>query len=309
MRVTNTMLVNDLNRNLNNNMRQMENSQRQLSTGKKLNLPSDNPGGLVNSLRLRTNINEGERYISNLGESINFMETTDSALNNTTQIMHRARELTVKAKTGTNDTGALRALADEIEELNDELKMLANTTYGTKHVFAGTNVTEAPYKEGEDPDNPHQWNGNDRSIEVEISAGITMPMNLNDKDMSHFFMGVEETEDTDGKEGVFDLLDGLVESIREGDSDAMDKALGDLDVKIDDLLSARSTIGARVNRLELQKNRLEDTQISYNELLSQTEDADMAKVIMELKMQENVYRASLSAGARIIQPSLVDFLR
>ena len=74
-------------------------------------------------------------------------------------------------------------------------------------------------------------------------------------------------------------------------------------------MAQRAVVGARVNRLELQENRLESTRIDYTELLSKNQDADMAEVIMDLKMQENVYRASLAAGARIIMPSLVDFLR
>jgi len=78
---------------------------------------------------------------------------------------------------------------------------------------------------------------------------------------------------------------------------------------IDNLLAARSTIGAKINRLELQRSRLESTQVSYTSLLAQNEDADIAEVIMNLKMQESVYQASLAAGARIIQPSLVDFLK
>ena len=92
------------------------------------------------------------------------------------------------------------------------------------------------------------------------------------------------------------------------DTDAIQAKLGDIDDKLDDLLLRRSTIGAKVNRLELQQNRLESTQTSYAGLLGQVEDADIAEVIMNLKMQENVYKASLAAGARIIQPTLVDFL-
>lgn len=304
IRVTNHMLVNDLRRNLNTNMRQLEHYNRQLSTTKKLNLPSDNPAGLVKSLRLRTNLTEGAQYINNIGEAINFMETTDSALDNINQILHRVRELTTKAATGSNDSSARAAIADEIEELNQQLTMIANTTYGTKHVFAGTNVTEPPYQEGANPDN---WVGNGQPLEMEIGIGVKIPINLTDETMNYFFTDHDTGGDT--KQGIFNLLDSLVTDIRAGNLDEVSAALGDIDAKLDDLLYCRSTIGAKVNRLELQKNRLESTQISFTGLLSQNEDADMAEVIMQLKMQENVYRASLAAGARIIQPSLVDFLR
>ena len=79
--------------------------------------------------------------------------------------------------------------------------------------------------------------------------------------------------------------------------------------KLDEVNRERAVVGAKVNRLDLQQSRLESTKSNYTELLSQVQDADLAKVIMELKTQENVYRASLAAGSRIIMPSLADFLR
>lgn len=300
IRVTNNMLVNDLMRNLNNNYRMMDKYQRQLATGRKINAPSDNPAGLVKSLRLRTNIVENEQYLANINEAINFMETTDSALDNITQILHRVRELTVKAANGTNDPGAHQAIADEIKELNEQLKLIANTTYGTKHVFGGRNVTEPPCKGSE-------WQGNDEYLELEIGVGINIPINITNKDMNYFFTDYDDGTVT--REGVFTLLDNLVDDIRNGKLDEISAALSKIDGKMNDMLTARSVIGAKSNRLELQRSRLESTGISFTGLLANNEDADLAEVIMNLKMQENVYRASLAAGARIIQPSLVDFLR
>ncbi|MBO8159042.1 flagellar hook-associated protein FlgL [Thermosyntropha sp.] len=304
IRITNNMLVNDLMRNLNNNYRMMDKYQRQLSTGKKINMPSDSPAGLVKSLRLRTNIVEGEQYLANINEAINFMETTDSALDNITQILQRVRELTVKAANGTNDPGAHKAIADEVKELNEQIKLIANTTYGTKHVFGGRNVSEPPYSKGANPDN---WVGNDEHLELEIGTGIVISMNITNRDMNYFF--TDFNDGTNTREGIFTLLDNLAGDIENGNLDKISAALSKIDDKMSDMLTARSVVGAKTNRLELQKSRLESTQISFTSLLAENEDADLAEVIMNLKMQENVYRASLSAGARIIQPSLVDFLR
>lgn len=296
IRVTNSMMVNDLMRNMNNNMQRMDELQRQGSTTKKINKPSDNPAGVVKALRLRTNIIEGEQYIDNIGEAINFMETTDAALNNINQILHRARELTNKAATGSNDTSSRQAIADEIKELNEQLKMIANTTYGTKHVFAGRNVTEEPCRGDE-------WRGNNEFLELEIGMGNKVVINLNDASMNNFFTGKDDNL------SIFKTLDKIVTDIEGGDLTAVSADLGLIDAKMDDLLTCRSTIGARVNRLELQQERLKSTQLSYTNLMSQIEDADMSEVIINLKMQENVYRASLAMGARIIQPTLMDFLR
>lgn len=302
IRITNGMLINELKYNLNNNYTNMDKYQRQLATGRKINLPSDNPAGLVKSLRLRTNLVEGEQYLANINEGINFMETTDAALGNLNSIMQRIRELAVNAANGTNDDSARRAIADEIKELTDQITIVANTSYGSKYIFAGTNVTQQPCQEDSDPDT-FKWTGNNEALQLEIGVGVKLTINLTDSSMNNFFVG----NGTDP--GVIDFCRELVNDIEAGNLDAVNAALTTADKFIDNLLTARSTIGAKVNRLELQQSRLDSTQISYTSLLSQNEDADIAEVIMNLKMQESVYRASLAAGARIIQPSLVDFLR
>ncbi|AOT70028.1 flagellar hook-associated protein FlgL [Geosporobacter ferrireducens] len=85
--------------------------------------------------------------------------------------------------------------------------------------------------------------------------------------------------------------------------------LDDLDKNLENILGKLSGIGAKTNRLELDQSRLEDTIINLKKLLSKAEDVDMAETIMNFKMEENVYRSALSVGARIIQPTLLDFLR
>jgi len=161
-------------------MMRLDEFERQLSTGKKLNRPSDNPAGLVKALRLRTTLNEGEQYLSNINEAVSFLETTDAALYNVNQIMQKARELVVKAATGTNDPDAHSAVAKELKELNEQLKIIANTTYGSKHIFAGTNVTEAPFYNG-------RWRGNQDFLEVEVGIGVKTAINI--PQMEEFFMG------------------------------------------------------------------------------------------------------------------------
>ncbi|MEN6327259.1 MAG: flagellar hook-associated protein FlgL [Syntrophomonas sp.] len=180
MRVTNGMMVNNLKRNLNTNMENLDKLQQQMSTGRKINKPSDDPAGLVKSLRLRTNLTEGEQYQANIGEASSFMEATDAALLNVDEVMQRVRELTVKAATGTNDASANRAIADEISQLNNQLETIANSAYGSKYIFAGTNVTEAPYQEGE-------WTGNDQALQLEIGQGVKLPINTTE--MKEFFTG------------------------------------------------------------------------------------------------------------------------
>ena len=297
MRVTNSMMANNLNYNLNQNLRRLERIQTWLSTTKYINRPSDDPSGIVNTLRYTSYITEAGEYLSKIAEARNFLNTTDSALANVTDILHRANELTIQGINGTNPTTAREAIAIEMRELQDQIRVIANTTFGSKHIFAGTNVTQAPMQ-----DDPVTWTGNDSEMYLEIGVGTTIPINSTIKEV--FF------NDTDpDNPGIYQLLGRIADALENEDVEALNQNLGLIQERLDSIVQERAVIGAKVNRLDLQETRLENTRINYEELLSKNQDADLAEVIMQLKMQESVYRASLAAGARIIMPSLVDFLR
>lgn len=300
MRITSAMMVNDLVRNLNTNTQRLDEFQRQLSTGRKINRPSDNPSGLVKALRLRTALTENEQFLANINEAYSFMETTDVALNDINAILQRIRELAVKAGTGSNADEDMQAISTEIEQLQEQLMLVANSTYGSKYVFAGTNVTQAPC------DGDH-WKGNSRLLETEIGIGVKVALNLDMKDFFGNPSGVDASGNPDG--GVFAMVRELIDTINSSDYSGVSGMLDDIDAKIDDLLGSRAVVGARINRMELQQNRLEEAEVSLTTLLGGVEDADIEEVIMNLRMQENVYQSCLAAGARIIQPTLVDYLR
>ena len=93
------------------------------------------------------------------------------------------------------------------------------------------------------------------------------------------------------------------------DKSALSSLLGNIDDELGNLLRVRAGLGARMNRVELTAGRLDDDNINFTKLMSKNEDVDIAEAIMKLQNEQNVYTASLSTGARVIQPSLVDFLR
>ncbi|MGI6485476.1 MAG: flagellar hook-associated protein FlgL [Tepidanaerobacteraceae bacterium] len=109
--------------------------------------------------------------------------------------------------------------------------------------------------------------------------------------------------------GIFETI-GLIEQdiLNDNAENLSNLRLAEIDDDLSEVLRFRSQIGAKMNRLEATVSRLEFNKIDYTELLSKTEDADIAEVIMGLKMEESVYRASLAVGSRVIQPSLADFL-
>lgn len=297
MRVTQPMLNSQMLSSLSKNLGRMEKVQQQLSTGKMINKPSDDPVGLSYSMRYRSELTTNEQYQRNLDSAVSWLDYGDTTVGDSIDVLQRARELAVRGANGSNPQEALNGIAAEVEELTEQLREIANSKFNGKYVFNGQRTDQEPY-----PDvNSYQTASFDQGkISFELSRGVNVDVNLNAGEI------FGEAGDVNN---AFEALNSLSTSLRNGDSAGVDQALGNLDSRLDQVLESWADLGARSNRVELIENRLKDGNTNIQSLLSKTEDIDMAAVITNLKTEENVYQASLSAGARIIRPSLIDFLR
>lgn len=295
VRVTQTMLNNNMMRNLSGSMGRMDKLQEQLSSGMKFSRPSDDPVAASRAMFYRSSLIENEQFQRNVTEAQSWMELSDKSLEEANSILQRVRELAVASGNGGLGADSLQAMGKEISEIRDHLGNIVNQTVGGRYIFAGTDTLTAPYDKGSDT----LKFTNKNEILLEVNKGIHLPINVIGSDVFDF----------KGKDGnnVFDLLKKIVTDLNDGKP--VNTELGSIDEQIDKLLAERATLGARTNRIELIKGRLENEEISVTSLMSQNEDADVAQVITNLKMQENVHRAALGAGSRIIQPTLLDFLR
>jgi flagellar hook-associated protein 3 FlgL len=289
-------------RNLSNSYSRMGTYQDQLSTGKKINRPSDDPVVAMKGVMYRTNLQEVEQYKRNFSEAYNWVENSDAALDKVTSAVQRIREITVQASNGTYEAGQRESIAAEIDQLKEHIQELANTKVGDKYIFNGTDTLSKPVDLTQVPP---QTSSNANPVKIELSKGVYLTVNV---DANNVFSN--STTPGDGK-GLFSDIQGLIDKLNNPASSGEDigKYLGLIDDHVSTLLSTRAQLGARSNRLELMEARVDDQEVIANKLMSDNEDADIEQVITNLKTQEAVQNAALSVGARIIQPSLVDFLR
>lgn len=294
MRITQNMMNNSLLNNLRNNYSQMDRYMEQLSSGKKINRPSDDPVVAMRGINYRSELSGVEQYDRNMGELRNWMDISDETLDQTNQALSRVREIVVQASNDTYEEKQRENMSKEIDQIRNHLIDLANTKVNGKHIFNGTNTLEPRFSEDGEL---LAAEGNDDGVMIEVSEGIQIRANINP---SNVF-----------SEDLFNDLNNLVNGLQNPDmsGDDFDDYLDSLDTHMDELLNERADLGARMNRVELIESRLSQQEISTNKIMSENEDAHMEEVIMNLKMQESIYRSSLSAGARIIQPTLMDFLR
>lgn len=295
-RVTQSMMNAQMLRNLNNNMHRMDNLQNQLASGRRINKPSDDPVGISYSMRYRSELSANDQYERNVDAANSWLDYTDTMLDQAGQVFQRVRELAVQGANGTNPQISLDSIKAEVEQLYQQMVKIGNSQFNGKFVFNGQKTDLAPYTEA----NAMSESSDEKDIRFEISPGVLMSVGAT---------GNRVFGETTDQDNTFKVLQGLITALGSGNQADVSAALGDIDSRYDKFLEVRSDVGARSNRLEMAGNRLKDISINLQSLQSKTEDADMAEVITNLKMSENVYQASLSAGAQLIRPSLVDFIR
>lgn len=316
MRITNNMLINNMTYNLSNGLQRMEKLQYQTATGKRFRVPSDDPIGASKSLKFNTDISKVEQYQRNSKDGLSWMKETEGALKEITAILHRTNELTVQAANGTNAADDLQKIKAEIEELKGHLVQVSNTTYAGRSIFTGYKTDEKLL----DGDGKYIVPMNNDEVVV-YNVGVAETVNVNTLGNKVFGSvngdGTPNYTDNVGI-GAESYLFKMFENIEEAlggpapgipNPDMLQTALTDIKNAMGNILSVTAEIGAKSNRLGLTTNKLADQALNLQELLSFNEDVSLPEAYMKLSIEENVYRASLAVGAKVIQPSLMDFLR
>lgn len=293
VRITQNMINNNMMRNLNNSMGKMDKLQEQASSGRKISRPSDDPVVATRGMFYRSSLMENEQFQKNVNEANAWMDTTDQALDDVNNILQRAKELVIQSG-GTLDQDGFNAIASEMDQLREHLGNIANQSLGGKYIFAGNDTSNPPY----DFATQVFTNQNTNDITLEVNKGIYMPINVR---------GVDIFSKPSANDNIIQVLSDISTQLRAGNSAA--SQITKVDEQLSNVLAERASLGARVNRMELIDERLKSEDLNLNKLMSSNEDADMAEVYTDLKMQESVHKSALGIGARIIQPSLLDFLR
>jgi flagellar hook-associated protein 3 FlgL len=293
MRVTERSITNRVLNNLQANLARGAQLQDQLSSGKQISRPSDSPTGTLTAMQLRSDTRVNQQYTRNADDGQGWLDQLDSALANSSTQVTVARNLTLQGLNGGTSSPASReALAVEIDNIKDSLIGLANTKYLDRPVFGGTSAGESAY------DATGTYTGDAGQVTRTVGANVKVRVDVNGPEA----FGTGSTQ-------LFTVLQGISDSLRSNDPVALQDGLKKLDSARDLLTSKVSDVGSRSNRLSNMQESAESRLLSLKGQLSDVEDIDLPKTIMEVKLQETSYEAALAAGAKVIQPSLIDYLR
>ncbi|MCF7616424.1 flagellar hook-associated protein FlgL [Bacillus sonorensis] len=303
MRVTQGMIARNSLRYINSSYGKLDKLQSQISSGKKITRASDDPIVAMKSLKYNTQLSQVQQYKSNASQAFTWLENTETNITEGIDVIQKVRELVVKAKNNTNGDDELQAIGVEIGQLKEQLTQIANTQVNGRYIFNGTNSDVAPIVKNADGSYTYNFENYTSTSDVTINVSPNATLKVNANPITAF------GGQSDSGQNVFQMLDSLEQALKSGSLDGMDAILSDIDQFSSQMSAERSDIGARYNRLELINTRLSAQEETSTKVLSDNEDVELEEVITDFITQQSVHRAALSVNAKIVQPTLIDFLR
>ncbi|RRJ62304.1 flagellar hook-associated protein 3 [Paenibacillus oralis] len=295
MRVTGMMQNLQLLKNLRNINTAMTTGQQQLATGQKISKPSDDPVGTGYQMRYDTDLARSDEFLTNAQTGTEILKTMDSLLQQASDVLKRSRTLALQAANGTLDSQQRQTISSEIKQLKEQLVTIGNSTFNGRYLFNGQKTDQAPYTVA----GAATAETDPGLFYLNVSPSVKVPVSITG----------EVVFGAAGTDNAFKVLDDLANALDTNNEAGIQTAIDNIDVTSDRLNVSWSEIGARMNRFDLMTNRIQDEQVNIKEQRSNVADVDFSEAIVDLKMKENVLQAALSTGARIMQTSLVDFLR
>ena len=303
VRVTQRLMVERTLNNINVQLSELMKLQEQLATGKKVNVPTDDPLATRRAISAQSAIGQYEQFMTNISSTTPFMRETETAILAVEDLRQRAYELALQGGNSTNGQQQRDAIAEEINAIIEEVLVQSNQTSGGRNLFGGTRTLNTPFIETRDANGDITsvaFEGNNEKLRIEISENVFVTINVFGSDVFN--------ATNPGTEDIFDTLIQIREDLRAGNVAAITPDLDRIISAQDQLLQATAHIGAVTNRIARTEENLLDAQLQEREVLSDNVDADFAEVVMNLEAQSNAYQAALNAGSRVIKPSLLDYL-
>lgn len=324
MRITNASMVRSHLYDTQKNLTNMSKINQQISTGKVINTVSDDPHKAIKIMNMNSEIKYNEKYNYNIDETVGWMNNTDSSLEAVGNLLGEIKETILKVGNGTYSQNEMKSLNADMNEKIKQLADTLNSTHGGKYLFGGSSVDDAPITVIENPDGSVKLefskdkNGqiipNTNDLKADISSGVNIDYNVSVGEIFNI------TDENGNKVNLLDEINNLstlMNDIANGDEQTaqvaketlMNDTKGKIDTLFDHVVNERTTLGVRVNTAEKIKEFNDENIVNLKAILSQDQDTDVVEKFIELKSAEMIYQASMQVGAKLIQPTILDYIR
>ncbi|MCW2521782.1 MAG: flagellar hook-associated protein 3 [Frankiales bacterium] len=266
--------------------------QSQMSSGRLITQPSDDPAGTASALALRGQLQRSNQYTSNASDAIGWLSAADTAFSSTTTQLQKVRTLVLQGlNTGANTGSSNSAIADQVDQIRSSLLALANTTYSGRPLFGGTTSGTVAF------DSTGAYVGDSGTIDRAIGPNSTATVNSIGTDV----YGANGSN-------LFDVLSTVSSDLRSNSSN-LSADLNTLDSSMAQVSAAQGQEGAIYQRVQNAQTASASSQLSIKTQLSGLQDIDLASMAIQVTTANTAYQAALATTAKVQSVSLLDFLK
>lgn len=295
--LTNEKMLKYLNRSKEN----IDRLSTSISSGTRMTKQGDDPQAWARSITIRQEIRELGTYKKNIQFATSWNETTESSLNQMSDLVTSARNIGIAAQSVASPEKR-QAQVESLNQIIQQAVSLANTQYGDQYIFSGRKTSTAPFTVVKDSEGNvtgiSEYQGDEESISVRISRNTTQDVNLNGKDLFA----------TTGTDVLQQLID-LKEAVAAGDSALIQQSLGKLEASYQHLTNRSSRVGSKLSVLETQTQILESLDLEKTSALSDISDTDISEAIIQLSQSRTVFEAVLQVTGLVANLNLAKLLQ
>lgn len=292
MRVSDQQLVALTEYGMNAAYHNMAQAQTVLATGHQINTPADNPIGTATALSLQANLAQTAGYSGAIDNATGWLQTTEGALSSVNDALTQVRTLAVQGSNDTLSASERQSLAAQVGQIVAGAVNAANATFGGRYVLSGFQTSTAPFSLT--PGTSVTYHGDAGVISPELAAGQSVQTNL---------------PGSTALPAVFSAMLAVQNDLQANNGTAVGADLGTVDSAQNGLLMAQATVGATTSRVQQLGASADSLQTDLKTRISGLVDADLAQASVEFSTRQAAYQAALAAAAKVVMPSLLDYLK
>jgi flagellar hook-associated protein 3 FlgL len=293
MRITQQVTYNTYINDLMRRQESIYDLHRQLSTGKRVNLPSDDPVKTDDILSSKSMLADMDQYDRNIDGGISYLSIVEKTLDSAKDVLTKLQELAVDQASGTKDSASRANTAIVVNNLFKELISLSNTSYDNRYVFSGYKTDTEAF------DSTGVFQGDGSRYGVQTGPNTTVEVGVN---------GGEAFSGTGGGVDIFQIISAFEAALTGNDASGIQAAIDDLDEAFNQISNAVADIGGKVTRLSAMKDSLANSRLQLKTNISGLEDADLTSVISELKLGQIALEAAMTSAGKVFSVNIFDYL-
>jgi len=297
MRITQKTLFSNFMRDVNRNRSELAKVQSDLSSGKKVRVPSQDPTAFQRSRIIEENIRKEGQYQNNISNGLRQGRMAQEALDETTDRLIDVKRILTQGASDSSDEKVRGNMAEEIAGIRDSLVFTLNQSYGDRYIFAGTNSAEKPFEADDGAPGGILNNSNATPPKVSVADGVKLDMSITGTEL-------RDTEAGD----LFEILGNIEQALRENDRDALSGLLNDIDSGIEHVTTVTARLGNNINRMEYIFEQYESTKINQRSDVSELVDTDYAQSFSELQRVQVAFESAMAVHSTMFGNSLLDYL-